>query len=75
MVQMVATNSKLDERAVRILTMATSRPSEECGEVLAACEGELPVALTAMLSGASPGASRRALAAGGGVRDAVQSLS
>lgn len=40
MVQMVATNSKLDERAVRILAMATSRPSVECGRVLAACEGE-----------------------------------
>ncbi len=75
MVQMVATNSKLDERAVQILAMATGCPGEECGKVLTACAGELPVALTAMLTGATPEASRRALAAGGGVRDAVQSLS
>ena len=74
MTHMLATNTKLDERAVRILTMATDAPEEQCRQALADSEGNLPAALTAMLSGASPAAAREALAAGGGVRAAVRRL-
>ena len=74
MTHMLATNTKLDERAVRILVMATEAPEAECRQALAACEGDLPAALTVMLSGASPAAAQEALAAGGGVRAAVRRL-
>lgn len=74
MTHMLATNAKLDERAVRILVMATEAPEAECREALAASEGDLPAALTVMLSGATPEAAREALAAGGGVRAAVRRL-
>lgn len=75
MTHMLATNTKLDERAVRILVMATDAPEAECRQALADCAGDLPAALTVLLSGASPAAARKALAAGGGVRAAVRALS
>lgn len=75
MTHLVATNSKLDERAVRILMMATERPERECRELLAACDQDLPVALTAALTGTEPEVARAALAAEGGVRAAVRQLS
>ncbi|SEE65508.1 N-acetylmuramic acid 6-phosphate etherase [Ruania alba] len=74
MVQMVATNSKLDERAVRILAMATEAPEADCRTALATCDGELPVALTAMLSGVEVEPAREALAVSGTVRAAVRAL-
>ncbi|WP_147917126.1 N-acetylmuramic acid 6-phosphate etherase [Ruania zhangjianzhongii] len=74
MTHMLATNTKLDERAVRILVMSTEAPEAECRAALAAGDGDLPAALTSMLSGASPAAAREALAAGGGVRSAVRRL-
>ncbi|WP_420111990.1 N-acetylmuramic acid 6-phosphate etherase [Pseudactinotalea sp.] len=75
MTHLVATNTKLDERAVRILVMATERPEHECRDLLAACDHDLPAALTAALTGADPQAARAALEAGGGVRAAVRLLS
>lgn len=74
MTHMLATNTKLDERAVRILVMATDAPEAECRQALGECEGDLPVALTVLLSGAAPSAAQEALAAGGGVRAAVRAL-
>lgn len=74
MTHLVATNTKLDERSVRILTSATEASEAECRSVLAAAAGDLPVALTAMLSGAEPAPARAALATTGSVRAAVRRM-
>ena len=75
MTHLVATNTKLDERAVRVLVMATDASEEECRAALSAADGDIPVALTAMLSGAEASAARDALAATGSIRAAVGTLS
>jgi len=74
MTHMVATNAKLDERAVRVLAMATDARESECREALSAAEGDVPVALTAMLAGVDAVAARDALAATGSIRTAVAAL-
>lgn len=75
MVSVLATNEKLRARTVRILMEATGEGEEPCRAALAAADGDLKVALAAMLTGAGPGPSREALAASGGdVRAAVETL-
>ncbi|WP_277050427.1 N-acetylmuramic acid 6-phosphate etherase [Ruania albidiflava] len=74
MTHLVATNTKLDERAVRVLAMATDAPEAECREALTAADGDLPVALTAMLTGVDADAAGAALASAGSVRGAVYVL-
>lgn len=74
MTHLVATNTKLDERAVRVLVMATDAPEAECRAALAAADGDLPGALTAMLSGTDAAAAREALEAAGSIRAAVRML-
>src|SRR5699024_6069676 len=71
---MVATNAKLDERAVRVLAMATDARESECREALSAAGGDVPVALTAMLAGVDAVAARDTLAATGSIRTAVAAL-
>ena len=74
MTHLVATNTKLDERAVRVLVMATDAPEEQCRAALHAADGDLPVALTAMLAGVDADAARAALTSAGSVRAAVHML-
>lgn len=75
MVSMVATNQKLRSRTVRILMEATGENEERCREALQSADGELKVALTAMLSGAATTQARDALeAASGNVRSATAAL-
>lgn len=74
MTHLVATNTKLDERAVRVLAMATDASEEECRAALSAADGDLPVALTAMLTGVDADAAGAALASAGSVRGAVYVL-
>ena len=74
MTHLVATNAKLDERAVQILMSATDAQEDECREALAESDGALPVALTAMLSGADAASAREVLAKSGSIRAAVRAL-
>src|SRR5699024_7465613 len=74
MTHLVATNTKLDERAARVLTMATDAPDVECRDALSEADGDLPVALTAMLAGVHADAARATLNAAGSVRAAVRAL-
>ncbi|MFE4195691.1 N-acetylmuramic acid 6-phosphate etherase [Paenarthrobacter sp. NPDC056912] len=75
MVSMVASNEKLRSRTVRILMEATGDSEERCREALESANGELKVALTAMLSGATSAQAREALdGASGSVRGATDAL-
>jgi N-acetylmuramic acid 6-phosphate etherase len=75
MVEMVATNRKLRGRLVRILEQTTGAGEERCRQALADADGDVKVALVAMLAGTQPALARLALVdAGGLVRDALGSL-
>jgi N-acetylglucosamine kinase-like BadF-type ATPase len=74
MVGLVATNAKLEQRAVRLLGEATGADGATCAAALSAAEGQLPVALVALLAGCSPGQARAALAEHPSVRSAVAAL-
>lgn len=75
MVSVMATNSKLRRRSVRILEEATGAPQEACEAALRDARGDLKVALVSALAGATPSAAGEALeAAGGSVRGAVAQL-
>lgn len=75
MVSMVATNEKLRARTVRILMEATGDTEARCRETLESVGGELKVALTVLLSGATPDQAREAVeVAGGNVRSATDAL-
>lgn len=72
MVSLVATNSKLRRRSVRILEEATGAPQAACEAALRDARGDLKVALVSALAGAAPSAAGEALKdAGGSVRAAV----
>ncbi|HYU83287.1 MAG TPA: N-acetylmuramic acid 6-phosphate etherase [Kribbellaceae bacterium] len=61
MVDMVATNSKLRARMLRILQEATGADEEACTAALEAADGELKPALVHLLSGAGVTRARAAL--------------
>jgi N-acetylmuramic acid 6-phosphate etherase len=76
MIDMVATNAKLRGRMISILEEATGYAEEACRRALADAEGDLKVALVALVSGASVADARIALAtAMGQVRGALALLS
>lgn len=73
MVDVVAGNAKLRDRARRILTRATGVDEATAAEALAAADGNVKVALVSLLAGVEAGeAARRLAAANGYVRGAVQ---
>ena len=75
MVDVVASNTKLRNRAVRILVEATGEPHEVCERLLARCDGQTKTALVALLAGVDPDVARGALARHRGrARDAVAAL-
>lgn len=73
MIEMVATNRKLHERAVLILIEATGEPEDLCQRALTAAGGRVPVALVALLAGVDAEEAARALEREGTVRRAVAS--
>ncbi|MFI6731976.1 N-acetylmuramic acid 6-phosphate etherase [Nonomuraea sp. NPDC050451] len=74
MVGLVATNAKLEQRAVNLLMEATGEDAAACGAALAEADGRIPEALVRLLTGCTPGQARAALAAHPGVRAAVAAL-
>ncbi|MDQ7907831.1 N-acetylmuramic acid 6-phosphate etherase [Phytohabitans sp. ZYX-F-186] len=75
MVDMVATNAKLRGRMISILEEATGYGEEACRRALAGADGDLKVALVALVSGASVAEARGALARSTGqVRGALSLL-
>jgi len=72
MVNVVPSLDKLRSRQLQILQAATRLSEEESRDALAAAGGHLPQALVATLAGVSPHAAAEALAAGGGVRAAIE---
>lgn len=61
MVNMKATNTKLRQRALRILGEITTLPRERCAEALDGTGGELDTALTILLAGVDVTGARLAL--------------
>jgi N-acetylmuramic acid 6-phosphate etherase len=74
MVNLVATNDKLDARALRVIELATGLGSAESATALARCAGDVPLALVQVLSGHTVDECRQALRTGGGVRAALDLL-
>ncbi|MEU4828350.1 N-acetylmuramic acid 6-phosphate etherase [Actinomadura sp. NPDC023710] len=74
MVGLVASNTKLADRAVRLLTEATGLDASTCGTALAEAGGHVPQALLRLLTGCSPEQAKSALAAHVGVRAAAAAL-
>jgi N-acetylmuramic acid 6-phosphate etherase len=74
MVNLVATNDKLHHRAVGIIDTAAGIGAEESAAVLGRCGGDVPLALTHVLSGHTVERCRQALAGGGSVRAALTLL-
>lgn len=67
MVDVQPTNVKLRGRAQRIVAEACGIPLEQASDLLAACDGEVKVAIVAHLAGLAPEAARARLAGSGGV--------
>lgn len=74
MVDVVATNAKLERRLVRILHLASGLDADACARALRETEGDVPVALVMLLTGAGVASAAQALLDGGTVRAAVQLL-
>lgn len=73
MVDVRATNSKLQARAQRIVAEACDISIEEAGALLQACDGRVKVAIVVHRAGISAEAARARLAAAGGVvREALR---
>lgn len=66
MVDLRATNAKLQARALRILQRLTSLNAEEAQRRLAECGGELKTAIVAVKRSLSPDEARRRLEKSGG---------
>jgi N-acetylmuramic acid 6-phosphate etherase len=66
MVDVRATNAKLRERALAIVSQATGLERERAVALLAACDGEVKTAILATQAGLSPQRARARLAAHGG---------
>ena len=72
MVGVRADNDKLRGRTRRIVEEATGQPATVADEMIQRCDGDLKVAIVALLTGSEPGAARERLAESGGhVREAV----
>ncbi|MDB5293007.1 MAG: murQ [Phycisphaerales bacterium] len=72
MVDLRATNSKLQDRAVRIVATLTGQPRERCEKLLVEAEGHVKVAVAMHVRGVSAVEARRLLeAAGGKLREAM----
>ncbi|MFC0532266.1 N-acetylmuramic acid 6-phosphate etherase [Phytohabitans kaempferiae] len=75
MIDMVATNAKLRGRMISILEEATGYAEEVCRRALAEAEGDLKVALVALVSGAGVAEAQGALVRSAGqVRGALAAL-
>lgn len=75
MVNMVATNTKLRGRSLRMLVEATGLDEKTCAEALGTADGEVDVALVCLLAAAPADVARRALPqADGVVREALALL-
>lgn len=74
MVDLVATNEKLEQRAINLLCTAVGSSPTEASTTLTASNGETPVALLVLLSGKSADECRAALRAAGSVRAALPVL-
>jgi N-acetylmuramic acid 6-phosphate etherase len=73
MVDVQATNAKLQARARRIVADACGVSAEQADALLQACDGQVKVAIVAHLAGISAAAARERLAAQGGVvREALR---
>jgi N-acetylmuramic acid 6-phosphate etherase len=73
MVRLTPVNAKLRARQVRLLGQASGAAETQCAAALAAADGDVRVALVALLSGADSATSRLALAkADGMVRAAIE---
>jgi N-acetylmuramic acid 6-phosphate etherase len=73
MVDVQATNAKLQARARRIVAEACGVSGEQAGALLRACDGQVKVAIVAQLAGVSAAAARERLSARGGVvREALR---
>ena len=66
MVDVRATNSKLAERAIRIVATAASCTSAEAGDLLMHCDGEVKTAIVSHSTGVSPDEARARLNSVGG---------
>jgi N-acetylmuramic acid 6-phosphate etherase len=76
MTDMVASNSKLRDRQVRMLAQATGLPAQACTAALAEAGGESKVALVALLTQTPAARARKVLEhAGGVVHAALRELS
>ena len=67
MVNVQSTNSKLRDRARRIVMQATGLNETEAADLLAASDGEVKTAIVAALLGVDPGDARQRLDQAGGV--------
>ncbi|AYY12344.1 N-acetylmuramic acid 6-phosphate etherase [Actinobacteria bacterium YIM 96077] len=74
MVGLVASNTKLRERAVGLLADATGSDERSCREALTDAGGKIPEALVRLLTGCSPERARSAIDAHPSVRDAVAAV-
>ena len=73
MIDVAPNNAKLRARQVAILQMATDRPERACATALDDSDGEIRVALVALMTGLPPAAARaRLLAAAGDIRAAIR---
>jgi N-acetylmuramic acid 6-phosphate etherase len=73
MVNVQATNSKLRERARRIVAQATGADAETAARTLAEADGQVKTAIVMLLAGVPAAEARERLArAGGIVRQALQ---
>jgi N-acetylmuramic acid 6-phosphate etherase len=73
MVDVVASNSKLRNRAKRIVELATDASPDEAGAALEAARGDAKVAIVSLLAGVSSEEARlRLKAAGGSVRRSLE---
>jgi len=67
MVNVQATNQKLQARARRIVEQACGISADEAAAALEACDGQVPVAIVSQLAGVSPDEAQRRLDAADGV--------
>ncbi|OYO11486.1 N-acetylmuramic acid 6-phosphate etherase [Enemella evansiae] len=74
MISLTATNAKLRTRSISILEEVSGLPPHRCVALLAACDGELPVAVLAALAEVDPATARMRLARSGSVRTALTEL-
>jgi N-acetylmuramic acid 6-phosphate etherase len=75
MVEVSATNSKLRGRKIRILEDATGASEADCEVALAAADGDVRLALVALLARVEAARAREALdLAGGNIRNALTAL-